>query len=120
MALTDEDPRYNRLSFPTKFISYLAAGLPVITLGHPESSVVKMARAYNVGVCLTTDDVRQISEQLAGGLAAASPQSAYLPEIRRCVLTEFDAGRMRALLYDNFRACARRSRGAVPAAGDPP
>jgi hypothetical protein len=120
MALTDEDPRYNRLSFPTKFISYLAAGLPVITLGHPESSVVKMARAYNVGVCLTTDDVRQISDQLAGGLAAASPQSAYLPEIRRCVLTEFDADRMRALLYDNFRTCARQSRGAFPSSGGPP
>src|SRR5208283_1481314 len=30
MALTDDNPRYNRFSFPTKFISYLAAGLPII------------------------------------------------------------------------------------------
>ncbi len=51
MALDDDDPRYNRFSFPTKFINYLAAGLPVITLGHPESSVVRMASEYQVGLC---------------------------------------------------------------------
>jgi len=110
MALTDADPRYNRLSFPTKFISYLAAGLPAITLGHPESSVVKMARAYDVGVCLTSADVNEISAQLAVALANPQPQLKYLAEIQRCALTEFDAVRLRQILYADFRKCAQRKR----------
>jgi hypothetical protein len=62
MALTDDDPRYNRFSFPTKFISYLAAGLPVITLGHPEASVVKMAKTYRVGPCVTSGDAERLEK----------------------------------------------------------
>ena len=42
MSLED-DYEYNRFSFPTKFISYLAAGLPIFTLAHPQSSVYRMA-----------------------------------------------------------------------------
>jgi len=117
MALTDADPRYNRFSFPTKFISYLAAGLPVITLGHAESSVVKMAQAYNVGVCLTTSDVTAISARLAEALADPQPQTKYLAEIQRCAVTEFDAVRMRAILYDNFRRCAAVTRQKSAAGG---
>jgi hypothetical protein len=111
MALTDEDPRYNRFSFPTKFINYLAAGLPVISLGHPESSVVKMARAYQVGVCITASEVREIGDQLAAVLAEPAPKSAHQAAIRRCVLTEFDASRMRATLLACFQKCAAVTRG---------
>ena len=113
MALTDEDPRYNRFSFPTKFISYLAAGLPVITLGHPESSVVKMARAYEVGVCLTAADPQSISDQLAVALAETNPRSKYGAVIKQCALAEFDASRMRSRLYDNFQKCAAVTRRGI-------
>ncbi len=116
MALTDEDPRYNRLSFPTKFISYLAAGLPVITLGHPESSVVKMAKAYDVGVCITSADVDTISAQLAPPLTDPQPQKTYIAEIRRCARTEFDAVRMRRILYDGLRQSAAGTSPNAPAA----
>ena len=110
MALTDEDPRYNRLSFPTKFISYLAAGLPVVTLGHSESSVVKMAQAYDVGVCITTPGINQISAQLAVALTDPQPQVKYLAEIQRCALTEFDAVRMRQILYVDLQKCAQTTK----------
>ncbi|NJK90814.1 MAG: glycosyltransferase family 4 protein [Blastochloris sp.] len=55
MSIEDTDPRYNRFSFPTKFITYLAAGLPPIIMGHPESSVMKMASTYDVGLRIADD-----------------------------------------------------------------
>jgi hypothetical protein len=109
MALKDADPRYNRFSFPTKFISYLAAGLPVITLGHPESSLVKMAKAYEVGVCLTSDEAEDLSAKLLVALSDVSPREKYLGEIQRCGKIEFDAARMRKILYDCFEKCAEET-----------
>jgi hypothetical protein len=110
MAMTDNDPRYNRYSLPTKFVSYLGAGLPIITLGHPESSVVKMARAYDVGVCAQTTDVSDLAAQLAPALAEPSPAQKFRSEICRCASAEFDSRRMRATLHANFRTCALLTR----------
>jgi glycosyltransferase involved in cell wall biosynthesis len=106
MALTDENPRYNRFSFPTKFISYLAAGLPVITLGHPESSVAKMAAAHEVGVCATTNNSDELGKQLLAALSAPNPKMKYHAGIQRCAALEFDACRMRAILGECFQKCA--------------
>jgi len=107
MSLTDEDPRYNRFSFPTKFISYLAAGLPVITLGHPESSVVKMAAAYDVGLCTTTRDVEKLGAQILAVLSQADAAVVHRSAILDCATKEFDARRMRGVLYECFRKCAQ-------------
>jgi hypothetical protein len=104
MELTDDNPRYNRFSLPTKFVSYLAAGLPIITLGHPESTTVKMASQYDVGLCATSAET--LSAQLPAALSTANPKAKYRAEIRRCALAEFDARRMRAALYENFQKCA--------------
>lgn len=114
MALTDDDPRYNRLSFPTKFIIYLAAGLPVITLGHLESSVVKMAAAYPVGLCVTSGNPYNLSAQLLTALSDPHPGLKYRDGIRRCAAAEFDARRMRATLYECFQKCAAQTRTGRP------
>src|SRR5262249_34884056 len=100
MALTDDDPQYNRFSFPTKFISYLAAGLPVNALGHPESSLIRMAAAYPVGVCLTQTDPRRLAEQLVTALSNPNPWSTFKSGILRCSQAEYDAERMRGILYN--------------------
>lgn len=97
MSLEENDPRYNRFSFPTKFITYLAAGLPVVTLGHPESSVMKMASAYNVGI--TIQSPNPSLEYLANTLFSARSTQAHLPEILRCSREQFDAEAMRAKLW---------------------
>lgn len=112
MALTDDDPRYNRFSLPTKLVSYLAAGLPVITLGHSESTVVKMATAYPVGFCSTTNDVDTLAAQLLTALAESAPGAKYRAGIRQCALAEFDAARLRNALHENLIKAA----GARPAA----
>ncbi len=103
MALDDDDPRYNRFSFPTKFITYLAAGLPVITLGHPESSVVKLAARYNVGSCIKTANVESIKQQLITAFAIKNPAQQFRSAILDCARIEFDADRMRANLRESFR-----------------
>jgi hypothetical protein len=99
MDLTDHDPQYNRVSFPTKFISYLAAGLPVFTLGHPQSSVVKMAETYQVGLCLTSADKRVLREKTGEGLEIQNPGKIFGKEILRCARNEFDATTKRQTLY---------------------
>jgi hypothetical protein len=110
MALSDSNPRYNHFSFPTKFISYLMAGLPVITLGHPESSVMKMAERYRVGVASSAPDVGALMEELREPLADPAPWSRYATEIKRCARAEFDASRMRKILYECLDQCAKATR----------
>jgi hypothetical protein len=111
MALDDDDPRYNRFSFPTKFISYLAAGLPIITLGHSESSLVRMARQYEVGLCTTAATIDELALQLMKTLSLNEPFEHYKAEIARCATNEFDAERMRRTLFECFKKCANQAVG---------
>jgi glycosyltransferase involved in cell wall biosynthesis len=110
MELTDDNARYNRFSLPTKIVSYLAAGLPVISLGHPESTIVKLASKYQVGICLTENNPDSLSARLSSGLSAPNPRTAFRPEILRCAREEFDARRIRNTLYENFQKCASVSK----------
>ncbi|HXC34473.1 MAG TPA: hypothetical protein VNV43_01275 [Candidatus Acidoferrales bacterium] len=109
MKLTDDDPRYNRFSLPTKFVSYLAAGLPVITIGHPESTVMKMASQYGVGISATEGGPENLGKQLLEGLSELEPKMKYRAEILRCAQMEFDARSMRSGIYENFQKCASRT-----------
>lgn len=115
MSLTDDDPRYNRFSFPTKFISYLAAGLPVITLGHPESSVMKMARGFRLGLCLDKKGVAQFEDQLLRALLDRRARASRRSEILKCAAKEFDARRMRDCLYQclSQQRCGPRAQSGV-------
>jgi hypothetical protein len=93
MAFGDHDPSYNRFSFPAKFSTYLGAGIPVITLGHPESSVVRMARSYNVGVVLENLNPASVN-RLKDALLKPNSKESYRLEILRCVSEEFDIIKM--------------------------
>jgi hypothetical protein len=98
MALDERDPIYNHFSFPAKFCTYFAAGLPVITLGHPETSVMKMAVAYNVGITIQSHNPSL--DELARALFAPNSKQAHLPEILRCAREQFDAEKMRHGLWE--------------------
>jgi hypothetical protein len=106
MALTDDDPRYNRFSLPTKFVSYLAAGLPVIVLGHPASTVVRTAAAHPVGVCSTATEVGALAAQLLPALSDPNPGARFQAAIRQCVRAEFSAPALRGTLHEDLRKCA--------------
>ena len=106
MSLTDHNPRYNRYSLPTKFSSYLAAGLPVISMGHIESSIVKMTRAYAVGLCLINHELEPTADELEAALSDLTPLQRYHSEIERCAREQFDAVKFRRQLEAQFRTCA--------------
>lgn len=103
MSFSDLDPRYNRYSLPTKFITYLAAGLPILSLGHPESSLMKMTTAYQVGLQFTKADLSETSS-LRLKIALSEPNAKYVPEILRCARDHFDAEKMKAKLWRCFNA----------------
>lgn len=109
MSLTDDDPRYNRFSLPTKFVGYLAAGVPVITFGHVESTLVKIAQSYRIGLCATSPEPSVIERELLAALSITNPWARFGSEIQRCGHAEFDAERMRKRLYESFSDCAQRS-----------
>jgi hypothetical protein len=106
MQLTDEDYRYNRFSFPTKFITYLAAGLPVIVTGHRLSSASQMVAKYGVGLALEGPTPELIRRQLLDVLSDANPRKSYRSEVVRCARSEFDAEKMRLLLTSSLRRSA--------------
>ncbi len=113
MDLEDDDPQYNRFSFPTKFITYLSAGLPVITIGHPESSVAKMANKYGTGVYSPASTREELTSALRNAFKQAAPGDSYADAIRNCARTEFDADRMRSVLFSCFEKCAGITRARL-------
>jgi len=101
MGTTNEDPRYNQFSFPTKFITYLAAGLPVISLGHPMSSLMQLTRSYRLGLNFFS------KEQMASSLTADLLKKKHWSqscrtEIVRCGKDYFDATQMRTRLWGSM------------------
>jgi len=84
----------------------LAAGLPIITLGHPQSSVVRMGKTYGVGCCVTSENLEVLSRDLLAVLSTKNLWAKFGPEILRCAQCEFDMRRMRQALYENLRKCA--------------
>jgi hypothetical protein len=106
MVLQDDD-RYNRFSFPTKFISYLAAGLPVLAVGHPDSSVVRMAREYGTGFCWEHPDLDAMAEPFSAWLDSGNLKVRHAPNILSCARAHFDAARSRSILYECFESCLK-------------
>ena len=105
MALAEDNPN-QRFSFPTKFTSYLTAGLPIFSLGHPESSLIKMARQYRVGICVTSGEQEVLRPKVLEAFSLENPWKIFGPEILRCARDEFDTDQRRQVLYDCFRVCA--------------
>ena len=98
MHTTDEDPRYNRFSFPCKFTSALATGIPLICMGHHESTLIQLSRRYDLGLLLTDEDQSRIGDILAAGLVDTSRLDHFLKEGARCANEEFSAARNREAL----------------------
>jgi glycosyltransferase involved in cell wall biosynthesis len=99
MELTDENPRYNRFSLPSKTVTCLAAGLAIISLGHQDSTIAHLARKHSFGIALEDTDLDKIDELLIEGLAEQNVWSRYGSNILRCARSDFDATSMRRRLH---------------------
>jgi glycosyltransferase involved in cell wall biosynthesis len=95
MNLEDDDPRYNRLSFPCKFTAALAAGVPLICIGNRLCALIELAKNYELGITLTDADADVLVDKLCAGLADFSRFPHYRAEALRCATTEFNAERNR-------------------------
>ncbi|MEO8353765.1 MAG: glycosyltransferase [Chthoniobacteraceae bacterium] len=95
MELDDSNTRYNHFSLPTKVVSYLAAGLGIISLGHSASTIAQLAQRYNFGLAITETSLPRIEETLMQGLGCARVWERYGAEIIDCAHAEFDAAQMR-------------------------
>jgi hypothetical protein len=111
MAL-GEDNASQHFSFPTKFTSYLMAGLPVFSLGHPRSSLIEMTQRFRVGVSSSSGTPEVLQPKVLEAFSMEDPWQTFKAEILRCAREEFDASRGRQVLYDCFRTCARKGRSA--------
>ena len=104
MDMEDQNPRYNRFSFPNKFGTYLAAGLPLLVMGHRESSAIRQARKYALGFSLDTPDPTELLKSIEEALRTPSPRERFRSAILDCARTEFNADRMRRKLLACFQA----------------
>ncbi|MBA3606927.1 MAG: hypothetical protein H0W43_00195 [Chthoniobacterales bacterium] len=104
MELTNDNARYNRFSLPTKIVSYLAAGLGIIAIGHGASTVSRLGNRYSFGPALTELARGTIDAVLQNCLAELDVWSRYGSEILRCARSEFDAGSMRRILWQRLGA----------------
>jgi hypothetical protein len=99
MPLTADDFRYNGFSLPTKLAAYLSAGLPVIVVGHPESTAVKLLKRFNVGVYTSTTERAELLSWLNSVLDSPFPRGVYRTAIMECLSEAFNASAMRRKLW---------------------
>lgn len=102
MNLEENDPQYSRFSFPNKFGTYLAAGLPILGLAHRGSSLDGILDQYQVGVCLHDKDPAILAAKLVSLFNKPQTKPQYLPELQRCAQSEFNADAMRHKLWTAF------------------
>jgi hypothetical protein len=102
MPLEAESLRYSKYSFPTKFISYLAAGLPPIILARKDSAVNQMAEKYNLGLRLHSSNLETNSKILKQNLWSPSAKAIQRKAMLRCANECFDAQKIRGTLWNCF------------------
>jgi len=100
MDLSDSDPRYNRFSFPNKFGTYLATGVPLIVVGHAESSVVRVMREHSVGVWTSGSTVSDIAPFFNEALHEKNPHARFQSQILQAATTDFNMDAMRRRLWE--------------------
>jgi hypothetical protein len=98
-------------SFPTKFISYLKAGLPVIHHAPSYSSVAAFMRSYGVGVLVDSLDARAIRAALNS--IEPTQHAAMRVECARAAREVFDE----RVVFDRWFGAVRRAMASP--LGDP-
>ena len=106
MEMDDSNPRYSRFTFPCKFTRALAAGLPIIVMGHPECTLTRFSKGFQLGPVIISADPQEIALELLPALSQSVDWPRLRGEILRCVETEFNAEVNREKLHGLFRADA--------------
>jgi glycosyltransferase involved in cell wall biosynthesis len=94
-----EDLRYSRFSFPNKVGTYLSAGVPVLGLGNPQSSLAQLMQENRLGRFSSATGRGELEKFLSESLWLPAPRDFFRAEILQCARTEFNAGEMRRRLW---------------------
>lgn len=100
MPFQHDQSRYGKYSFPTKFITYLAAGIPTLILSPNDSAVIKMAEEYDLGLRICSKNISEISNNLLQKLYDYKNSADYLNSMFACAKKYFFAEKMRKTLWD--------------------
>lgn len=105
-----EDVRYSRYSFPNKIGTYLSAGMPILAVGHKESTLAEIMKSSRVGVFTTEYKGSALEKFLAETLRITHPRSHYHDNILQCAGTEFNANEIRCRLWNAWMQPRQQSR----------
>jgi glycosyltransferase involved in cell wall biosynthesis len=98
------DLRYSRFSFPNKVGTYLSAGVPVLGLGNPQSSLARLMQENRLGRFTAATVRGELENFLSESLRLPAPREFFRAEILQCARTEFNAAEMRARLWSLWGA----------------
>lgn len=102
MPLDPLSSRYARFSFPTKFITYLAAGIPTVLLARTDSSVGKMLHRFGVGLLLSESSPEEMADTLRTTLWKFEYRQRLRSRMVRCAEEHFHADKKRAILWGDL------------------
>ncbi len=94
-----KDLRGSQFSFPNKVGTYLSAGVPVLGLGNPKSSLVHIMQTYRMGRYTCATDPAEMEKFFGECLQMSNPRGEFRADILKCARTEFDAAAMRERLW---------------------
>lgn len=98
MSDEEEDSRYNKFSFPTRCISYMAAGLPALVWGLEDSAVAVFTEKHQTGVVLGDAQGLSLAALLEHSLSAENREKMK-SGIIHAARASFDAEKMRRTLW---------------------
>jgi hypothetical protein len=102
MPLEETNPRYSRYSFPCKFTRSLASGIPIISIGHGESALVRLASRYHLGPVIESGTPQDIAKYLLPALMQVEVTPQLRERLLQCAQMEFNAETNRARLTKLF------------------
>jgi hypothetical protein len=97
MEISGPNLRYSRYSFPNKFGTYIAAGLPILLLSNFESAAARVMKRFHLGVHL---DHAQLEEHLLRVLRMPDPRKAFRNALLNSAKSEFNMPRIRKDLWN--------------------
>jgi hypothetical protein len=95
----DNNLRYSKYSFPTKFISYLSSGISQIIISRTDSAVYQMAEKYQLGVRIQTDDPSAIVKAIEEKTSAPDFFERDKCNMLKCAKDNFDAIKKKNILW---------------------
>jgi glycosyltransferase involved in cell wall biosynthesis len=100
MPLESDENSYSLYSLPAKFVSYLAASIPPLIIGRPDSAVVQLADQYNLGLRFHSTSPEKLAILLRQSIWNQSLAKGFQQNLVECSRDHFNAETMRRTLWE--------------------